>query len=149
MGYFVLHSENKHSDSVSSVPCKPLDSKSVKKKENFSNIFHPDDLLTLYQNKGLGLKVPAYNLDVKQKARSQNVERLKNIKDYCKKSLKTNYYLQMANEHIEDANKFLYFDFYYAFLYCQTQKVRESIIHFFKSLNRIVEKINCIEFYIK
>ena len=134
MGYFVLHSENKHSDSVSSVPCKPLDSKSVKKKENFSNIFHPDDLLTLYQNKGLGLKVPAYNLDVKQKARSQNVERLKNIKDYCKKSMKTNYYLQMANEHIEDANKFLYFDFYYAFLYCQTQKVRKSIILYLKYL---------------
>ena len=132
IGYFVLHGENKHLDAVSSEPCKPLDSKSVKKKENFSNIFHPDDLLTLYQNKGVGLKVPAYNLDVKQKARSQNVERLKNIKDYCKTNMKTNYYLQMANEHIEDANKFLYFDFYYAFLYCQTQKVRKAIIHLSK-----------------
>ena len=129
IGYFLFQSEKLDSEKISrkdsEVPCKPSESRSVSKKENFSNVFHPDDLLPLYQNKGLGLKVPAYNLDVKQKARSQNAERLQKIKDYCKKNIKSNYYLRMANEHIEDTNKFLYFDFYYAFLYCQTQKVRK------------------------
>ena len=120
----MLHSEEIDSEEEIDVPCKPSESKTVEKKENFSNIFHPDDLLPLYQNKGLGLKTPAYNHDIKRKARSQNAERLEKIKDYCKKNINTNKYLRLANEHIEDTNKFLYFDFYYAFLYCQTQKVR-------------------------
>ena len=76
----MFQSEKLDSEKVSrkdsEVPCKPSESRSILKKENFSNVFHPDDLLPLYQNKGLGLKVPAYNLDVKQKARSQNTERL-------------------------------------------------------------------------
>ena len=120
----MLQSNKYNTEENNLVQCQPAATENTVKTENFSNIFHPDDLLPLYQNKGLGLKVPAYNLDVKQKARSQNFERIGKIKDYCKKNMKTNYYLRMANEHIEDTNKFLYFDFYYAFLYCQTQKVR-------------------------
>lgn len=124
IGYYLFQSNKYSTEEKNLVPCQPSATEKAVKTENFSNLFHPDDLLPLYQNKGLGLKVPAYNLDVKQKARSQNVKRIEKIKDYCKKNMKTNYYLRMANEHIEDTNKFLYFDFYYAFLYCQTQKVR-------------------------
>ena len=91
--------------------------------EELHDIFHPDDIQQLYQNKGKGLTIPTYNRVQKKRARTENEERLQNIKEYCKKSLPTNRYLRLANQHVEDTNKFLYFDFYYSFLYCQTQKV--------------------------
>ena len=87
------------------------------------DIFHPDDIQKLYQNKGKGLTIPTYNRVQKKRARTENEERLQNIKEYCKKALPTNRYFRLANQHVEDTNKFLYFDFYYSFLYCQTQKV--------------------------
>ena len=95
----------------------------ISKIKNFSKIFHPDDLLSLYQNKGQGLKILPYNQDLKKRARSQNEQRIEKVKEYCKKAMPQNHYLRLANKHVEDTNKFLYFDFYYAFLYCQTQKV--------------------------
>ena len=91
--------------------------------DELHDIFHPDDIQQLYQNKGKGLTIPTYNRVQKKRARTENEERLQNIKEYCKKSLPTNRYLRLANQHVEDTNKFLYFDFYYSFLYCQTQKV--------------------------
>ena len=91
--------------------------------DELHDIFHPDDIQKLYQNKGKGLTIPTYNRVQKKRARTENEERLQNIKEYCKKALPTNRYLRLANQHVEDTNKFLYFDFYYSFLYCQTQKV--------------------------
>ena len=91
--------------------------------DELHDIFHPDDIQQLYQNKGKGLTIPTYNRVQKKRARTENEERLQNIKEYCKKALPTNRYLRLANQHVEDTNKFLYFDFYYSFLYCQTQKV--------------------------
>ena len=91
--------------------------------DELHDIFHPDDIQKLYQNKGKGLTIPTYNRVQKKRARTENDERLQNIKEYCKKALPTNRYLRLANQHVEDTNKFLYFDFYYSFLYCQTQKV--------------------------
>lgn len=98
------------------------DSKDAKIDE-LHDIFHPDDIQQLYQNRGKGLTIPTYNRVQKKRARTENEERLQNIKEYCKKELPTNRYLRLANQHVEDTNKFLYFDFYYSFLYCQTQKV--------------------------
>ena len=95
----------------------------ISKNDNFSKIFHPDDLLSLYQNKGQGLRILSYNHALKKRARAESEERIEKVKKYCKKAMPQNYYLRLANEHVEDTNKFLYFDFYYAFLYCQTQKV--------------------------
>ena len=95
--------------------------------DELHDIFHPDDIQQLYQNKGKGLTIPTYNRVQKKRARTENEERLQNIKEYCKKALPTNRYLRLANQHVEDTNKFLYFDFYYSFLYCQTQKV--TLIH--------------------
>ena len=95
----------------------------ISRIENFSKIFHPDDLVSLYQNKGHGLRILPYNHDLKKRARSQSNERIEKVKEYCKKAIPTNRYLRLANQHVEDTNKFLYFDFYYSFLYCQTQKV--------------------------
>ena len=91
--------------------------------DELHDIFHPDDIQKLYQNKGKGLTIPTYNRVQKKRARTENEERLQNIKEYCQKALPTNRYLRLANQHVEDTNKFLYFDFYYSFLYCQTQKV--------------------------
>ena len=91
--------------------------------DELHDIFHPDDIQQLYQNKGKGLTIPTYNRVQKKRASTENEERLQNIKEYCKKALPTNRYLRLANQHVEDTNKFLYFDFYYSFLYCQTQKV--------------------------
>ena len=97
-------------------------------KQNYSDIYHPDDLLPLYQNKGGGLTIPSYNLVVKKSARSENDERIMKVKEYCQKFMPSKQYLRLANEYIEETNKFLYYDFYYAFLYCQTQKVRGLIL---------------------
>ena len=96
---------------------------SISKIENFRKIFHPDDLISLYQNQGQGLKILPYNQALKKRARSQSEQRIEKVKEYCKNEIPQNHYLRLANEHVEDTNKFLYFDFYYAFLYCQTQKV--------------------------
>ena len=83
----------------------------------------PIDALSLpSQNKEEEILVPSYNHALKQRARSQSKKSLTKVKDYCEKEMKNNYYLRFAN--LEDADaSFLYFDFYYTFLYCQTQKV--------------------------
>ena len=93
------------------------------KVENFSKIFHPSDILPLYQNHGNDLPIPADNIERKQRARSQSIQRIDKAKNYCKEAMPNNYYLRLANEHVEDTNMFLYYDFYYGFLYCQTEKV--------------------------
>jgi len=97
------------------------------KIENYRKIFDLDDLHPLYQNNGSGLNIPSYNVALKQRARSQNKQKIGIIKNYCEKSMRNNYYLRLANEHVEETNKFLFFDFYYAFLYCQIQKVSHYI----------------------
>ena len=95
----------------------------ISKIGNLSKILHPDDFLPLYQNKGERLKIPSYNRHLKELARSQNQQKIQNVKKYCENEIPQNKYLRLANEHVEDRNKFLYFDFNYNFLYCQTQKV--------------------------
>ena len=95
----------------------------IAKVQNFSKIFRPGDILPLYQNHGNDLPLPAKNIERKQRARSQSIQRIDKVKNYCKDAMPNNYYLRLANEHVEDTNKFLYYDFYYGFLYCQTQKV--------------------------
>ena len=95
----------------------------ILKIENLSKNFHPDDLLPLYQNNGKGLKIPPNNLKLKKLARSQSIQTIQKVKDYCENAMPHNYYLRLANEHVENTNKFLYYDFFYRFLYCQTQKV--------------------------
>ena len=108
-------------DSKLEAPCIPAASQ--ESSEDLSKIYHPDDLAVLYQNKGKGLEIPKLNLDLKKVARNKSLERLQKIEEYCRNNLESDYYLNLANKNIENTNKFLYYDFYYAFLYCQTQKV--------------------------
>ena len=100
--------------------CTELESMRNLTLDTFDGIFHPDDVIPLYQR---GLKIRKYNLDVKKQARNKGWERIEKIKEYCKHEMPKNRFLRLANEHIENTNKFFYFDFYYSFLYCQTQKV--------------------------
>ena len=109
------------SDNRLEAPCLPAASQ--ESSEDLSKIYHPDDLAVLYQNKGRGLEIPKQNLDLKKVARNKSIERLYEIEEYCRNNLESDYYLSLANKNIENTNKFLYYDFYYAFLYCQTQKV--------------------------
>ena len=51
--------------------------------DELHDIFHPDDIQQLYQNKGKGLTIPTYNRVQKKRARTENEERLQNIKEYC------------------------------------------------------------------
>ena len=109
-------------------PCKRLEvpriaTLSNKAFENLSTIYHPDDLAVLYQNHGKGLVIPQLNLDLKKVARNKSLERLTKIEEYCRNHVDEDHYLNLANKNVEYTNKFLYYDFYYAFLYCQTQKV--------------------------
>ena len=133
--YYKLFKDNKRAEYVEE-QSNPLPDSEIEEMSNVDvdnskdaeidelhDIFHPDDVQKLYQNKGKGLTIPTYNRVQKKRARTENEERLQNIKEYCKKALPTNRYLRLANQHVEDTNKFLYFDFYYSFLYCQTQKV--------------------------
>ena len=113
---------NESSDNKLEAPCIPVASQ--ESSEDPFKIYHPDDLAVLYQNKGKGLEIPKLNLDLKKVARNKSLERLHQIEDYCRNNLESDYYLNLANKNIENTNKFLYYDFYYAFLYCQTQKVR-------------------------
>ena len=99
----------------------------ISKVPNFSRIFRPDDILPLYQNYGNDLPIPANIIERKQRARSQSMQRIEKAKKYCNEAMPHNFYLRLANEHVEDTNKRLYYDFYYGFLYCQTNKV----IHFY------------------
>ena len=112
---------NESSDNKLAAPCIPAASQ--ESSEDLSKIYHPDDLAVLYQNKGKGLEIPKLNLDLKKVARNKSLERLHKIEEYCRNNLESDYYLNLANKNIENTNKFLYYDFYYAFLYCQTQKV--------------------------
>jgi hypothetical protein len=90
-------------------------------------------LSSLYLNKEIGLTIPSYNNALKQRARSRNQQQIENVKAYCKKEMAQNYYLRYYNEHAEEWNTqadlrtYLYFDFYYAFLYCQIPKVIHDI----------------------
>ena len=93
------------------------------KVQNFSKTFRPGDILPLYQNHGFSLPISANNIERKQRAKSQSMQRVGKVKKYCKKEMPHNYYLRLANELVEDTNKFLYYDSYYGFLYCGTQKV--------------------------
>ena len=112
-----MDNRNSCSTSCSSAPSGDV------RIENLSEIFHPDDLQPLYRYKGNGLEIPQYNRVVKRLAKDKSKPRIQKIKEYCQRNLNNNRYLSLANQHVEDTNKFLYFDFYYAFLYCQTQKV--------------------------
>ena len=89
--------------------------------ENYTKIFHPDDTRPLYQG---GFKIREHNLRVKKTARKRQAQKITTIKKYCEHEMPKNNFLRLANQHVEDTNKFLYYDFYYTFLYCQTQKVR-------------------------
>ena len=89
--------------------------------ENYTNIFHPDDTRPLYQG---GFKIREHNLKVKKTARKRQAQKINKIKKYCEHEMPKNNFLRLANQYVEDTNKFLYYDFYYTFLYCQTQKVR-------------------------
>ena len=66
-------------------------------------------------------KIQGYNLELKKQAKSHsNLD--KSVENYCKGTMKENDCLWRANEQDEEAYM-LYFDFYYSFMYCQTQKV--------------------------
>jgi hypothetical protein len=89
-------------------------------------------LASLYLNKEIGLTIPSYNNALKKRARSRNQQQIEYVKDYCKKEMTQNYYLRYYNEHSEEWNTqvdgtYLYFDFYYAFVYCQIPKVIHDI----------------------
>ena len=101
-------------------PCKKNISNSL---ENYTNVFHPDDTRPLYQG---GFKIREHNLKVKKTARKRQTQKIAKIKKYCEHEMPKNNFLRLANQHVEDTNKFLYYDFYYTFLYCQTQKVRHG-----------------------
>ena len=88
--------------------------------ENYTNVFHPDDTRPLYQG---GFKIREHNLKVKKTARKRQAQKITTIKRYCEQEMPKNNFLRLANQHVEDTNKFLYYDFFYTFLYCQTQKV--------------------------
>lgn len=89
-------------------------------------------LASLYLIKEIRLKIPSYNNALKQRARSRNQQQIEHVKDYCTKEMAKNYYLRYYNEHAEDEDTtqvdgtHLYFDFYYAFLYCQIAKAGSS-----------------------
>jgi hypothetical protein len=97
----------------------------VIKIEHVSTIVRSDELSPPYQKKGDEPIPPSYNLTLKQRARSQNKHRNTKVREYCKKAMPENYYVRVANKQ-HKVERFLYFDFDYAFLYCLTKKV----IHF-------------------
>ena len=111
--------KEKHFD-VNVLKFSPCKENITDRPENFTNILHPDDTRPLYQG---GFKIREHNLKVKKTARKRQPQKIDEMKKYCEQEMPKNNFLRLANQHVEDTNKFLYYDFFYTFLYCQTQKV--------------------------